>query len=299
MACGRAPITVMPTTTSEWVPTATAIPSNTPQPATATSVPATATTQPTATSAPTATATPDYVRVPEYTGPGAQKDKNGRALGGNWPIVNYSPTMVTGKVCPRVTKWNIEVFNMTNNVQAAVVADPCVAQNAIDDYVEIAWALPYHANFAVMHEQALRYRTAPEFQGRIVESWIKSFIDSKSYEKGFSYDRCDPPLVAVMSPTGRPFVDVQSGTVMEIEMLVTSIGFKATSCDILSYETGKILRTSQRTQEQINAKGIVKYDVQMFWDDANKHWKFGAHHHPGLVAIDVARAIYAKTGLPQ
>lgn len=40
----------------------------------------------------------DWSKVP--------RDKAGRPVGfGNRPLMNYSPTMITGKPCPRVARW--------------------------------------------------------------------------------------------------------------------------------------------------------------------------------------------------
>lgn len=67
------------------------------------------------TSAPTAVATTKEKEVGEALGTSPSlptpdsskfpKDTAGRVLGGNQPIINYAPDMVTGKPCPRITKW--------------------------------------------------------------------------------------------------------------------------------------------------------------------------------------------------
>ena len=64
--------------------------------------------------------------------------------GGNFPFLNYAPTLITGKPCPRAKEWDVE--NLTppysNKPVIVTLSDDCVYQNAIDYYVAIAWAEP-------------------------------------------------------------------------------------------------------------------------------------------------------------
>jgi hypothetical protein len=71
------------------------------------------------------------------------KDEKGRVIGGRAaPVINYSPTMVTGKKCPRIKKWGykLQVDRVVPNQPVAEPDNPCVIQNAIDDYVRTLYA---------------------------------------------------------------------------------------------------------------------------------------------------------------
>ena len=67
-------------------------------------------------------------------------DKAGRPLGGNAPFLNYSPSFYTGKPCPRIEKWGVDKIQVDKYTTLEKLRDRCVLQNALDDYMEIAWA---------------------------------------------------------------------------------------------------------------------------------------------------------------
>ena len=59
------------------------------------------------------------------------RDENGRIIGGaQFPVINYAPTMITGKPCPRVLKWEIEIVKMARPLRDyGVSKDPCNSKN--------------------------------------------------------------------------------------------------------------------------------------------------------------------------
>jgi hypothetical protein len=68
----------------------------------------------------------DWSKVP--------RDKAGRPIGfGNRPLMNYSPTMITGKPCPRVARWGTRAAGEGEDPAIRVADNPCVIQNLIDD----------------------------------------------------------------------------------------------------------------------------------------------------------------------
>ena len=72
------------------------------------------------------------------------RDENGRIIGGaQFPVINYAPTMMTGKPCSRVLKWEIEIVKMPPPLRDyGVSKDPCVVQNAVDDLSRTLWFNP-------------------------------------------------------------------------------------------------------------------------------------------------------------
>lgn len=101
----------------------------------------TAQTSPTQTPA-AQTPTPTPVPLPPYYDQ-LPRDKQGRVLGyPHAPILNYTPTMVTGRRCPRVRSWTVRLTSKPNEKPAGVFSNPCVVQNALDDTLGIMFFYP-------------------------------------------------------------------------------------------------------------------------------------------------------------
>ena len=101
---------------------------------------------------------------------GLYKDKQGRPYGGNWPFINYTPSMVTGKPCPRVTKWKLDAKDYP--------VDRCVIQNAIDDYMLGAFAEQRINSADEMKAIAKEFTTNPELAGVYVPGWGTNLFGS-------------------------------------------------------------------------------------------------------------------------
>ena len=161
-----APISTAPAATSTISAAATLVP-----------------TQSANTSAPTQPAeaphfpTPDAAKFP--------KDKSGRVLGGNQPIINYAPDMVTGKPCPRVTQWQPRALEQMSGPAGDffVASDPCVVQNAIDDFVQIAWAIPWYNDREQMLALEKLYLTDPVLKKGIDPEYFKRALEGKKYQE--------------------------------------------------------------------------------------------------------------------
>lgn len=156
-ACSAPVASPQPRRVSPVAPSATATPQPTPSvmPTTTAAVSPTVPLQATPLQA-TPTATPD-AQMSNFP-----KDERGRIIGGPYaPVINYSPSMITGKPCPRMKQWTFKVVRPAGLQAYGVVDDPCVVQNAIDDYVRTRFALPAFNTPDSMKEIAPLYDTDP------------------------------------------------------------------------------------------------------------------------------------------
>ncbi len=121
-------------------------------------------------------------------------DERGRVIGGAMPVINYSPTMITGKPCPRVTEWDFELVKSPAPFQDyGISKNPCVVQNAVDDLVRTLWFNPVFQNPQTMAEVEKVYDSDPMnvlgVERTLRDSLIRNFRTGRQ-----NYNDCDKPV---------------------------------------------------------------------------------------------------------
>ena len=253
--------------------------------AASTTVPATATAIPEAPHFPT----PDVSKFP--------KDAHGRVLGGNQPIINYAPDMVTGKPCPRVKTWQpraLEPADGSKNTGNAfyVPDNPCVVQNAIDDFVEVAWAIPYFNDREGMLELERLYETDPVLIKGIARSFYQRSLVNKQYQRGFAYRLCNLPIFSLIDPNPSARLD-NTGKVIEVWQVDVAQGLKTASCQTHDFVTGKAVRRGTFDAEKFKKEGYTVFAYWMFWSDQEQRWQLGGLASPfNKIKYDVVNRLY-------
>jgi hypothetical protein len=224
----------------------------------------------TLTTVPTTTTTADWrARLP--------RDEKGRIIGGeNFPVINYSPTMITGKPCPRVTKWTFKIYK-TKAGNFGISDDPCVVQNAVDDMVRTMYFSPAVHTPKTYKEIAKQAAIDPAFVNGVEVHRRTSLLEN--YYKGTTaYNKCDKPNFYLLNVDARtPITSNNDGTVtgnrMTITFLRATADVKPFRCDFVSYVgdtiRGKFEVTGAMISNKVPAEALG-YDV--FWNSQKQHW---------------------------
>lgn len=212
------------------------------------------------------------------------KDEQGRIIGGPYvPYLNYSPTMITGKKCPRVTKWTWKVVSLAPPLRPyGQVDDSCVVQNAIDDFVRTEFADP-----AVNTPESIKkieplYATDPAILDGLMPAIRDSYL--KLYREGRTpYYVCDKPRFKLLDVSARsPLIANNdgkvSGNAIQLTVYVVSQNVEPFTCQLLSLTTNKPISTLTKTEAQLRGKQRV-LQVNLLWNVAKSRWAvydFGA-----------------------
>lgn len=212
------------------------------------------------------------------------KDEQGRVIGGPYvPYLNYSPNMITGKKCPRVTKWTWKVINMAPPLRPyGQVDDPCVVQNAVDDFVRTEFADPAVNTPESMKKIEPLYATDPA----IVDGLMPAIRDSylKLYREGKTpYYACDKPQFKLLDVSARsPLIANNdgkvSGNAIQLTVYVVSQNIEPFTCQLLSLKDNTRISTLTRTAVQLRGKQRV-LQVNLLWNASKARWAvydFGA-----------------------
>lgn len=175
------------------------------------------------------------------------RDKQGRVLGyPRAPILNYTPTMVTGKRCPRVKSWTVRRTSKPNEKPAGVFSNPCVVQNALDDTLGMLFFDP----FGHWDRRAYRRDVLPLLDKdpmalrlpRIVREEILKKMPDTSRDR---YVVCDKPVYMLIDVSPEQPVHYQEDTQkfwpnnMQILMYVAAGNAEPFTCTWYDTNTGK------------------------------------------------------------
>lgn len=192
--------------------------------------------------------TPTPVPLPPYYDQ-LPRDKQGRVLGyPRAPILNYTPTMVTGKRCPRVKSWTVRLTSKPNEKPAGVFSNPCVVQNALDDTLGIMFFYPGgHWDTRAYRRDVLpllnKDPMALRMPGFMREDIIKRMQDTSKD----SYLVCDKPVYMLIDVSPEQPVHYQEDTQkfwlnnMYIRMYVAAGNAEPFKCTRYDVNTGKVL----------------------------------------------------------
>jgi hypothetical protein len=261
----------------------------------------TATLQPTVTVAPTATKVPEPTQLPIPDKPPTPiadeaywakfpKDEKGRVIGGKlMPVLNYSPTMVTGKPCPRVKKWGWKqtVEPAVPMMAVAVPDDPCVLQNAIDDYVRVLFAMPAHNNPFTVDEAIEALKNDPQVSNGMLEQQVSGNLNLYQ-SKRQSYYICNNTRYWLIDTTpGATLVANQggdiTGEVIELRIVVATASVEPFFCQLIRYNgetSGSLELTSDQASGRVKHPANVYAGIQLIYSRSLGRWRlFG----PGVL----------------
>jgi hypothetical protein len=263
----------------------------------------TATLQPTVTVAPTRTPAPVWTQVPLPEFPLTPiadedywakfpKDEQGRVIGGKqMPVLNYTPTMVTGKPCPRVKTWTTQQINDHQIPYTAMglPSDLCVLQNAIDDYVRALGLEPAFAPPTEWPQMMEWYRLDPVAR-RVLDPIVLRDVPGHVASGEQPFWVCDKPVywliefspIAPIASNSAGMLD--DGTVITFNQLLVAKDLEPYRCESYRYK-GRELTRSFVVERSIMKQGvnmpIQSYSrVVMYYNRQKNVWlQFSA---PGL-----------------
>ncbi len=259
---------------------------------------ATATMQPTPSAVPTATPTVNATATPEATLlplmptaiPEAQvinfpTDERGRIIGGPYaPVINYSPSMIAGRPCPRVKQWTFKVVRPAGMQPYGVVDNPCVVQNAIDDYVRTRFALPAFNTPESMKDVAPLYDTDPALLNGLSDAlgMRKGLI--QAYRDGAAvYNVCDKPTYFLLDVDAQaPLLAENDSKTIQITLLRVAKNVEPFSCKLVSYGDGTVQSTYTLTEDDMKTKGGFASVNDLLWNAKKVHWEL---YHFGSVML--------------
>lgn len=205
------------------------------------------------------------------------KDEKGRVIGGPYvPYLNYSPTMISGKTCPRVTKWTWKVINLEPPLRPyGQVDDPCVVQNAVDDFVRTEFADPAVNTPESMRDIEPLYATDPAIVDGLMPAMRDSYL--RLYREGRTpYYVCDRPRLKLLDVSPRsPLLANNdgkvSGNVIQLTVYVVSQNIEPFTCRLLSLKNNALVSTLTKTEAQLRGKQRV-LQVSLLWNAAKGRW---------------------------
>lgn len=187
------------------------------------------------------------------------KDEKGRVIGGKvFPVLNYSPTMVTGKPCPRIKKWTYKVMldaPVPPLQAAAAPSNPCVIQNAIDDYVRTLFTIGLATTQQEAHAVAKLFETDPALIKGVDDVQRQTWIDASKQGK-YVYAVCDKQIYRLIDTTHKaPLVSNNDGSIaphiLEIRVMNIAAGLQPYDCEWKQISDNKVL-----FKDSITAKSI-------------------------------------------
>jgi len=194
----------------------------------------------------------DWSKVP--------RDKAGRPIGfGNMPLVNYSPTMITGKPCPRVARWGTRAVDPATPA-VRVVDNPCVIQNLIDDIAPALWFFPngWDAETYQKVVRPLVQRGDPAFRNGVRSKYAEDIGTSVAQEwRDWRYFVCNKPVYLLVDIDKNQIIDqraTDTGRVFQVWFFMTTPDFSPFECRAYSHQDGKLLYEYVATEAEMNGK---------------------------------------------
>ena len=187
----------------------------------------------------------------------APRDKAGRPVGfGNRPLMNYSPTMITGKPCPRVTRWGTRAAG--DDPAIRVVDNPCVIQNLIDDIAPALWFFPSGWDTETYKKvvRPLVQRNDPLFRnGLLFGRQIDIGTNIAQAWQDWNYFVCDKPVYLLVDIAKDQIIDQRSnfeGRIFQVWFFMTTPDFSPFNCRAYSHKDGKLVYEYVVTDAEMN-----------------------------------------------
>lgn len=232
----------------------------------------------TATDTPAATATPEVKARPADLYAHFPRNPDGRLIGLQAsPILNYSPTMVMGRPCPRVKRWGVRKVTPQPPAQPYyyVVDNPCVIQNALDDGLRALFYWPS----GYPDQEYYRREIVPLLKSDPVAQWALHEISRRNFAEklGGGYALCDKPTYTLIDtdagvPLARePFAERPSGRRFFVRLIEAAGQAEPFTCKVYRRSTGELwheyaLRESDMDQPisdtDVAKEFMLNYDPQ-------------------------------------
>ena len=208
------------------------------------------------------------------------RDEKGRVIGGEaFPLINYSPTMITGKPCPRLTKWVFDLVKMQAPLRDyGVSKDPCVVQNAVDDLARTLYFYPPLQTPETMREVDTLYDSDPlnvnGVEKTLRTSWIAAYRNGEGV-----YHRCDKPVVRLLMADARASLIANndgrvSGQAIQLIVLRAAKDAAPFACEFVAYKEGAVKGNFAVTAEDMRKPfGVKAHVYNLLWNPATKHWQ--------------------------
>lgn len=271
-ACAPRPAAApAPTATQPAAAAATSAPTDTPAPTAA----------PTDTPAPTAapTAEPEFKAWPAEHYAHFPRDPDGRLIGlQRAPILNYSPTMIMGKPCPRIKRWGVRKVTPQPPAQPYYVVDnPCVIQNALDDGLRALfyWPSGYPDQEYYKREIVPLLKTDPVAQWALDEGGRRDFAEKLLG----GYSLCNKPTYMLIDidagvPT-LPRDGKHTGRVIHVRMIQVAGNAEPFTCKVYKRSTGEFwyeygVREADM-EGLLNPTGLL-HDFQIAYNPETGRW---------------------------
>jgi hypothetical protein len=224
------------------------------------------------TAEPVATTTAQSLALP--------RDEKGRVIGGEaFPVVNYSPTLIAGKPCPRVSRWEFVVVKLQAPLRSyGVSKDPCVVQNAVDDLARTLFFYPPMQTPETMREVDKVYDSDPMNVNGVEKTLRASWIEAYRNGEGV-YHRCDKPVVRLIVADARaPLIANNDGNVsgqaIQLIVLRATLDVSPFACEFVAYKDGAVKGGSAVTAENMRQPfGVQVHVYNLLWNAAAKRWQ--------------------------
>lgn len=198
-------------------------------------------------------------------------------LGGAFPILNYSPRMVTGKDCPRVTTWGLRAMQFDNGLSLSVIDNPCAIQNALHDFVFAAGSDPSFMTPEQMKATAPLYKTDPLLARLYPEWWRLRFIEGGAFN-AFSHYVCDKPVYRLLNVSDKTPVFNANLKVQQIHFALVSERFEPFTCEMRRYRDGSVdVAADHFTRTAADVTGDQAFPVYVtyaLWNEQASSWQF-------------------------
>lgn len=229
--------------------------------------------------APTAKPIPIATESPTTTvGLMLPRDEKGRVIGGTLPVINYSPTMITGKPCPRVAEWDFELVKLPAPFQNyGISKNPCVVQNAVDDLVRILWFNPAFQNPETMRAVDAVYDSDP-MNVLGVEKTLRNSLIRFYHEGKQNYNVCDKPVYRLLHVDANASLIADndgsvSGNAIQITVLRATADMQPFSCQFVSYGDGSVKGKFELTEAMLRGKEQAQATVyKLLWSAQTRRW---------------------------
>ena len=197
------------------------------------------------------------------------RDEQGRLFGGeHLPFLNYSPTMITGEPCQRATEWSVTRVDLEPPFEDyAVVDNPCVVQNAVDDYVRTAFAEPSFSAPDSMGEIAPLFETDT---GLIDGLAVELRASRQTYLDRSAYNDCDRPMFRLLDVSARAPAGAD-GRTLRLRFLRVAEGVQPFTCLVRTFKSGAVVGTLNVEPNASPAQGVA-FDAMMMWNAAAQRW---------------------------
>jgi hypothetical protein len=209
------------------------------------------------------------------------RDEKGRIIGGmQFPLVNYSPTMITGKPCPRIKAWTYKV--QATKPPRAKPSDPCVIQNALDDMVKMLWFFPGEVapeewpTVYAQYDDPFWKRAVPDVTGLRL-NW------KRTYPNQWTWNKCNKPvytLVDASSDTPLVPYDVRNeinGKNIRFLTFAATFDVGTYKCDWYDSKGRPTGGSFDLTAARIAKGDAVIYEFAMVYDAKIDQWVLGGY----------------------